>query len=102
MNMMFFDFNKVGVWSSFLGVCRIYNNLEIGEIVVQNFVWFELDVVSYYVLFVNIYLLVGFWEKVIEVRRKMREKGVRKEFGCSWIEYGDEVYKFIVGDLFYL
>lgn len=28
----------------------------------------------------------------------MKEMGVRKEPGCSWIEAGDEVHKFIAGD----
>lgn len=98
MNTMPLDFNKAGAWSSLLGACRIHNNLEIGEIAAQNLVRLEPDVASHYVLLANIYSSAGLWEKATEVRRKMREKGVRKEPGCSWIEHGDEVHKFIAGD----
>lgn len=97
-NTMPLDFDKAGAWSSLLGACRIHNNLEIGEIAAQNLVRLEPDVASHYVLLANIYSSAGLWEKATEVRRKMREKGVRKEPGCSWIEYGDEVHKFIAGD----
>ncbi|KAF8102136.1 hypothetical protein N665_0201s0420 [Sinapis alba] len=91
-------FDKAGAWSSLLGACRIHNNLEIGDIAAQNLVQLEPDVASHYVLLANIYSSAGLWEKATEVRRKMKEKGVRKEPGCSWIEYGDEVHKFIAGD----
>ncbi|KAG8385073.1 hypothetical protein BUALT_Bualt03G0003600 [Buddleja alternifolia] len=37
-------------------------------------------------------------EKAKEVRNNMKEKGVRKEHGCSWIEFGDGVHKFLAGD----
>ncbi|KAF2617353.1 hypothetical protein F2Q68_00041687 [Brassica cretica] len=98
INTMPLDFDKAGAWSSLLGACRIHNNLEIGEIAAQNLVQLEPDVASHYVLLANIYSSAGLWEKATEVRRKMKEKGVRKEPGCSWIEHGDEVHKFIAGD----
>lgn len=98
INTMPLDFDKAGAWSSLLGACRIHNNLEIGEIAAQNLVQLEPDVASHYVLLANIYSSAGLWEKATEVRRKMKEKGVRKEPGCSWIEYGGEVHKFIAGD----
>ncbi|CAH8384681.1 unnamed protein product [Eruca vesicaria subsp. sativa] len=91
-------FDKAGAWSSLLGACRIHNNLEIGEIAAQNLIQLEPDVASHYVLLANIYSSAGLWEKATEVRRKMKVKGVRKEPGCSWIEHGDEVHKFIAGD----
>lgn len=97
-NMMPLGFDKAGAWSSLLGACRIHNNLEIGEIAAQNLILLEPNVASHYVLLANIYSSAGLWDKATEVRRKMKEKGVRKEPGCSWIEYGDEVHKFIAGD----
>ncbi|KAL1225574.1 Pentatricopeptide repeat-containing protein [Cardamine amara subsp. amara] len=98
MNMMPLDFDKAGAWSSLLGACRIHSNLEIGEIAAQNLIRLEPNVASHYVLLANIYSSAGIWDKATEVRRKMKEKGVRKEPGCSWIEYGDEVHKFTASD----
>ncbi|KAM3362779.1 pentatricopeptide repeat-containing protein, chloroplastic [Capsicum galapagoense] len=92
------EYNKIGAWSSLLGACRIHHNVELGEISARNL--FELDphVASHYVLLSNIYSSAGIWEKANMVRRNMKNTGVRKEPGCSWIELGDEVHKFIAGD----
>lgn len=98
VNEMPSEYNKIGAWSSLLGACRIHRNVELGEISARNL--FELDphVASHYVLLSNIYSSAGIWEKANMVRRNMKKIGVRKEPGCSWIELGDEVHKFIAGD----
>ncbi|CAA7060192.1 unnamed protein product [Microthlaspi erraticum] len=98
MNAMPLGFDKSGALSSLLGACRIHNELEIGEVVAQNLLQLEPNVASHYVLLANIYSSAGLWDKATEVRRRMKEQGVRKEPGCSWIEHGDEVHKFIAGD----
>ncbi|CAN4078504.1 unnamed protein product [Withania somnifera] len=98
VNEMPFGYNKIGAWSSLLGACRIHRNVELGEISARNL--FELDphVASHYVLLSNIYSSAANWEKANMIRRNMKKIGVRKEPGCSWIEFGDEVHKFIAGD----
>lgn len=90
--------DQSGAWSSMLGACRIHGDLKLGEIAAENLLRLEPEVASHYVLLSNIYASAGLWDKVTEVRRNMKEMGVRKEPGCSWIEAGDEVHKFIAGD----
>lgn len=92
-------FNKVGAWSSLLGACWIHQNVELGEIAAHNLLQLEPDVASHYVLLSNIYSSVGLWEKATKVRKNMIRNGVKKEPGCSWIEFDDEVHKFVAGDL---
>ncbi|KAM1319359.1 hypothetical protein ACFX13_004497 [Malus domestica] len=99
INSMPSQLDKAGAWSSLLGACRIHQNVEIGEVAANHLLQLEPDVASHYVLLSNIYSSSGFWEKAMDVRRKMRELGVRKEPGYSWIEFGDEVHKFLAGDL---
>ncbi|KAJ8765931.1 hypothetical protein K2173_020447 [Erythroxylum novogranatense] len=99
INTMPFDFDKVGAWSSLLGACRIHQNVEIGEMAAENLLQLQPTVASHYVLLSNIYASAGFWDKALKVRRRMKDLGVKKEPGCSWIEYGDEVHKFLAGDL---
>ncbi|XP_038689062.1 pentatricopeptide repeat-containing protein At3g57430, chloroplastic [Tripterygium wilfordii] len=99
INTMPSDFDKVDAWSSLLGACRIHQNVEIGETAAMNLLRLEPNLASHYVLLSNIYSSAGLWDKAGDVRRKMKELGVRKEPGCSWIEYGDEVHKFLVGDV---
>lgn len=92
------NMNKVDAWSSLLGASKIHQNLEIGEIAAKHLFVLEPNVASHYVLLSNIYSSAGLWDKAMDVRKKMKEMGVRKEPGCSWIEHGDEVHKFLAGD----
>ncbi|KAK1284751.1 Pentatricopeptide repeat-containing protein [Acorus calamus] len=39
----------------------------------------------------------GMWGRVKEVRVWMRERGVRRRAGCSWIEVGEGVEVFFSG-----
>lgn len=81
-----------------LGACRIHQNVELGEISASNLFKSEPNVASHYVLLSNIYSSAGLWEKANEVRRKMKSLRLKKEPGCSWIKYNDEVHKFVAGD----
>ncbi|KAI5348993.1 hypothetical protein L3X38_001880 [Prunus dulcis] len=99
VNTMPSELDKAGAWSSLLGACRIHQNVEIGEIAANQLLELEPSVASHYVLLSNIYSSSGLWDKAMDVRRKMKEMGVKKEPGCSWIEFGDEVHKFLAGDL---
>lgn len=99
VNTMPAEFDKVGAWSSLLGACRIHQNVELGEVAAQNLLHLEPNVASHYVLLSNIYSSAGLWNKAMEVRKNMRQMGVKKEPGCSWIEFRDEVHKFMAGDV---
>ncbi|XP_057464906.1 pentatricopeptide repeat-containing protein At3g57430, chloroplastic-like [Actinidia eriantha] len=99
VNAMPPDFDKIGAWSSLLGACRIHQNLDIGEVAARNLLQLEPNVASHYVLLSNIYSFARLWDKATEVRNKMKEMGVRKEPGCSWIEFDDDVHKFTAGDV---
>ncbi|WOH06957.1 hypothetical protein DCAR_0626386 [Daucus carota subsp. sativus] len=98
VNTMPLHYDRAGAWSSLLGACRIHKNVELGEIAANSLLKLEPNVASHYVLLSNIYSSAGLWEKATEVRKKMMNMGVRKEPGCSWIEFEDEVHKFIAGD----
>ncbi|KAF4376538.1 hypothetical protein F8388_025409 [Cannabis sativa] len=98
INTMPSNFDKAGAWSSLLGACRIHQNVEIGEIAAENLLQLEPNVASHYVLLSNIYASAGLWDKAMNIRRMMKEMGVKKEPGCSWIEFGDKVHKFLAGD----
>jgi pentatricopeptide repeat protein len=86
------------VWRSLLGACRIHNNLELGEHAAAHL--FELDPknASPYVLLSNIYAAAGRWSDIVKLRKTMKDKGVQKPSGCSWIEINKQVHTFNVGD----
>ncbi|OMO73903.1 hypothetical protein COLO4_26787 [Corchorus olitorius] len=74
---------------SLLGACTIHRNVEMGERVADALMEMEPNESGPYVLMSNLYAEKGNWEKVAKVRKMMRERGVRKEVGFSWVDIGD-------------
>ncbi|KAK7292622.1 hypothetical protein RJT34_15473 [Clitoria ternatea] len=79
----------LSVLQSLLGSCRLHGNMEIAEKVVGSLI--EMDPASSgpYVLMANLYAEKGKWEKVAEMRTRMRGRGVKKEVGFSWVDVGN-------------
>ncbi|KAE9452217.1 hypothetical protein C3L33_15915, partial [Rhododendron williamsianum] len=50
---------------------------------------------GYHVLLSNIYAKEGNWEYVNRVRKGMREKGLTKDVGCSWVDVAGRVNSFM-------
>ncbi|KAK3003525.1 hypothetical protein RJ639_019803 [Escallonia herrerae] len=45
-----------------------------------------------YVMLANIYASAGRWEEVATVRKLMRDNGLKKKPGCSWVEVNKRVH----------
>ncbi|XP_057817148.2 pentatricopeptide repeat-containing protein At3g12770-like [Cryptomeria japonica] len=88
----------VVVWMSFLAACKSHMN--IGLAVFTAMLLFDLDPknAAIYVLLSNIYAEVGRWGEVQTVRRLMKDEGIKKIPGCSWIEENKMVHVFCIGD----
>eukprot|EP01018_Ginkgo_biloba_P011194 Gb_27460 [translate_table: standard] len=86
------------VWRCLLGACRIHNNIELGERVAECL--FELDPENPapYVLLSNIYATSDRRHDIEKVRKMMKDRGIKKTPGCSWIEVNKQVHAFLVGD----
>ncbi|XP_057850517.2 pentatricopeptide repeat-containing protein At3g24000, mitochondrial-like [Cryptomeria japonica] len=86
------------VWMCFLGACRSHMNIGLG--VYTAMLLFDLDPknAATYVLLSNIYAEVGRWGEAQMVRRLMKDRGINKIPGCSWIEANKMVHAFCVGD----
>lgn len=88
----------VGAWGALLNACRIYKNIELGELATQKILELESKNDGAYVLLSNIYADSRNWKGVSSVRESMKAKGVSKEPGCSVIEVAGKVHEFFVGD----
>lgn len=86
-----------GIWSSLLSSCRNYGDLDIGEEVAKKLLELGPDKAENYVLVSNLYAGLGKWDEVRKVRQRMKDIGLQKDAGCSWIEIGGKVYRFLVG-----
>ncbi|XP_031126396.1 putative pentatricopeptide repeat-containing protein At5g52630 [Ipomoea triloba] len=86
------------VWGALLIGCRIHRNTELAAYVADRV--FELGLVSpgLHVLLSNTYAAAGRYEDAAKARKMLREQGVRKETGLSWVEEGNRVHTFATGD----
>lgn len=85
-------------WSTLLSSCRLYGNLEIGKWAAQSLLELEPQNPAGYILLSSIYAAKGKWNDVAQLRKGMRERGARKEPGCSWIKYKNKIHIFSADD----
>ncbi|KAK9066673.1 hypothetical protein SSX86_013996 [Deinandra increscens subsp. villosa] len=86
------------VWRTLLGACQVHGNTELGRLSAKMITDLDPDDPSAYILLSNLYASKGEWEKVVKLRRTMKERNLIKEAGCSWIESENQAHKFYVGD----
>ncbi|KAL5845803.1 hypothetical protein ACOSQ3_009327 [Xanthoceras sorbifolium] len=86
------------MWATLLGACRIHGNTDIGEWVAGKLLEMKHEHPGYYVLIANMYAAAGRQDKLAEVRTSMRDMGVKKAPGCSWVDVGAGFSSFLVGD----
>uniref|UniRef100_A0A2N9IZ22 DYW domain-containing protein n=1 Tax=Fagus sylvatica TaxID=28930 RepID=A0A2N9IZ22_FAGSY len=86
------------VWGAFLTGCRIHGDTELASFAADKV--FELGPVSpgIHVLLSNAYAAAGRWEEAAKARKMLRDRGMKKETGLSWVEEGNKVHTFASGD----
>eukprot|EP01018_Ginkgo_biloba_P030400 Gb_19693 [translate_table: standard] len=87
-----------GVWGALLGACRVYCSTKLGELVAEHLLELEPENDGNYVLLSNIYAAAGRWDDVAKMRKLMKDKGLKKTPGCSWIELNNRLHAFLAGD----
>ncbi|KAL0921473.1 hypothetical protein M5K25_008549 [Dendrobium thyrsiflorum] len=85
------------VWSALLGACRKHGETNIGRKAAQKLLELEPSNSVGYVIMSNLYCATRSFGDAAFVRKGMKECGVKKEPGLSWIEVGDHVHEFSVG-----
>lgn len=88
-------------WGALLGASRIYGNTELGEKAAEMVFKMEPHNSGMYVLLSNLYAASGRWVDVNKMRVKMRDVGVKKVPGYSWVEVQNKIHTFSVGDCFH-
>ncbi|CAM0958387.1 unnamed protein product [Alopecurus aequalis] len=89
--------DSVLLWQALMGACSFRGNLEVGKYTAEKLLLADPDSPAAYVLLSNIYSSEGRWDDRANVMKKMREMGLRKDTGKSWIELEKEVHSFVVG-----
>ncbi|RZC66824.1 hypothetical protein C5167_010518 [Papaver somniferum] len=87
-----------GVWGALLGACRVHHNIKLGKEIAEKLFMLDPTDPRNYIMLSNMYSASGLWREASQVRALMKERGLRKHPGCSFIEHGGKVYRFVVGD----
>lgn len=88
---------SVSVWEALLAGCHVHGDDNLGKLVAEKILEAQPENAGTYLLLSNLYASRGKWRDAVKVRLKMKDKGLKKQPGCSWIEVGNEVHVFVVG-----
>lgn len=77
---------NVLVWQSLLGACGIHGDPEVGKYAADQLFLEAPDSPAAYNLMANIYSSKGRWKERARTMKRMKEMGVPKESGMSWID----------------
>ncbi|CAL9105232.1 unnamed protein product [Musa acuminata var. zebrina] len=87
------------IWGALLSSCRIHGNLELAEVAAKRLIELDPQHSGYWVLLSNVYADASRWRDVSDVRAAMKDAGVNKCPGFSWVEVGGrEVHRFLTAD----
>ncbi|XP_010913395.1 uncharacterized protein [Elaeis guineensis] len=86
------------VWGALLGGCNVHGDVKIGKLAAKKLLEAEPNNAGTYTLLSNICASAGRWKEAARIRLKMKDRGLKKQPGCSWIEVGDKVHVFVVRD----
>ncbi|PWA54777.1 tetratricopeptide repeat (TPR)-like superfamily protein [Artemisia annua] len=88
----------VELLSTLFPACHIHGDLELGEKIGCLLVDKTPDDPSMYIVLANMYASLKKWDEARKVRLKMKELGLRKNPGCTWIEIDKKIVPFLVED----
>lgn len=85
------------IWATVLSACRSSGDIENVERISQRVIELNSDEAGYYILVSNAFAALGNWDQVRMIRRSIKDRGLKKDPGCSWIEVKRRLYIFGTG-----
>ena len=89
----------VAGWGALLNACRMHGKVEIGECAAAKLAELDPFDSGIYVLMSQIYASKSKWDQVKMLRTVMRDRGVKKNPGCSSIEVDGKFHEFLAADV---
>ncbi|CAM8909045.1 unnamed protein product [Rhodiola kirilowii] len=86
------------IWGALLSACRDTRNFKLDQDILDRLVKLEAQDAGIYVLLSNLHAANQRWDEVKQIRKMMKEKGLRKEPGSSFIEVDHKHHEFFAGD----
>ncbi|XP_015574134.1 pentatricopeptide repeat-containing protein At5g40410, mitochondrial isoform X2 [Ricinus communis] len=86
------------VWGALIGACRIYGNIELGKEVAEKLCVLDPSDSRNYIMLSNMLSASRQWKDASKVRALMRERNLTRNPGCSFIEHGNRIRRFVTFD----
>ncbi|KAL1207622.1 Pentatricopeptide repeat-containing protein [Cardamine amara subsp. amara] len=86
------------IWLALLSACRMHSDVYSGEKAAAAIFNMDSESSAAYVLLSNIYASAGRWSNVSKLRVKMKQKGIMKIPGSSWVVFRGKKHEFFSGD----
>ncbi|KAL5736918.1 hypothetical protein ACOSP7_031372 [Xanthoceras sorbifolium] len=86
------------IWGSLLGSCRNHGNRKLAELVANHVFKLDPTSIGYRVLLANMFEEFGRLNEFVRVRSEIKDMGLKKQPGCSWIEVNNNIHIFMAGD----
>ncbi|CAH9097123.1 unnamed protein product [Cuscuta epithymum] len=85
------------IWKTLLSACKIHKNVDMAEKIATEVLKIDPQDSASYVLLSHTQASARRWKHVSEVWKAMKERGVKKEPGVSWVELKNQIHQFIMG-----
>ncbi|GAV76322.1 PPR domain-containing protein/PPR_2 domain-containing protein/DYW_deaminase domain-containing protein [Cephalotus follicularis] len=86
------------VYKTLLNACKLHRNVPLGEDMARRGLELHPSDPAFYILLANLYDACGQCEFGEKTRRLMRERGLKRNPGQSWMEIRNKVHLFVTGD----
>ncbi|RLM98122.1 pentatricopeptide repeat-containing protein [Panicum miliaceum] len=86
------------VWGTLLGSCRRHGTIELARWAAEHLIELKPEHSGYYTLLMNMYAEAGMWSEAHEIRTLMKSRKVQKNPAYSWVQNGNKLQAFLVGD----
>ncbi|KAM4101244.1 hypothetical protein ACB094_05G129400 [Castanea mollissima] len=86
------------VWGPLLSACKMHSETGLAEFAAEKLITMEPKNAGNYILLSNIYAAAGKWDGVAKMRSFLRDTGLKKTPGSSWLEVNGHVHEFRVAD----
>ncbi|CAN4121641.1 unnamed protein product [Withania somnifera] len=87
------------IWGSLLMSCRLQGNFWLGIEAAENRLALEPWSTSTHLQLVNLYAGLGYWDQAARVQKLIKDKGLVRDPGYSWIEISNQVFRFTAEDI---
>ncbi|GAB2279313.1 hypothetical protein Dimus_013956 [Dionaea muscipula] len=86
------------LWRTLLSVCKIHGDVARAEKIMSRVLELSPPDEGMLVLSSNLYASMGNWSQVVEMKTHMRDAGLKKSPGMTWVDLDRKIHTFKAGD----